>query len=80
MRVESADADHPALGRQAVPLVEVLPRRVGHVALGPRDEAERVAHALNALAVVGHEAPHLDPVEAVEVVPRHRHPERAAAA
>jgi hypothetical protein len=49
---------------------------MGHVALRARDEAHRLTHARDVLAVVAEKAPDLDAVEAVEVLPRHRGPER----
>src|SRR5437588_354930 len=73
--VQPADSDHAAPARvQPVPLAAVLLRRSGREALGVGEEPQRVADRPDRLALVGHEAPHLDAGEslAVEVAPRHR--------
>ena len=69
--VQAADPHHALRGPEAIPLAQVAPGRMGHVALGARDEPDRLADAGQLLAVVGHEAPHLEAVEGVEVLPLH---------
>ena len=71
--VDATERDATAPRAQAVPLVEVAPRRMVEEPAGRGDEREQLADAVDAFGGVGHEAPQLDARVAlgVEVAPRH---------
>jgi hypothetical protein len=65
--VEAADRDDRPLPAELVPRAQVAFRRMVHVAVRRDEELDDVAPPVDRLAGVVHEAPQLEPREAVEV-------------
>ena len=70
VRVEPADRHDGPLPAQLVPRAHVALGRMVDVAVGRRQEPDDVAPALDRLAGVVHEAPQLEPLDAVKVAER----------